>query len=73
MDNYNSILSNKDLIITKYYFTSYQIHDIYYQQYLLVEKLKHITNKCFNEFTNNMYVKSKTVQSTNKLIHKKMK
>ena len=73
LDNYNSILSNKDLIITKYYFTSYQIHDIYYQQYLLVEKLKHITNKCFNEFTNNMYVKSKTVQIANKFIHKKMK
>lgn len=50
LDNYDSILNNKELILVKYFFTSYQVHDIYYQQYLLVEKLKHVTNKCFYEF-----------------------
>lgn len=58
LNNYNSIFCNKALIVTKYFFTGYQVHDIYYQQYLLIEKVKKITQKCLDTFKENKGLKT---------------
>lgn len=45
IDNYNKVLAENDIIITKFHFTSYMIHDIHYHQYCLINKLSSITDK----------------------------
>jgi hypothetical protein len=66
LNNYNSIFCNKELIVTKYFFTGYQVHDIYYQQYLLIEKIKKITQKCFDTFKENKVLKTPKKNTDNK-------